>query len=56
MAALTKHARRKPPGYQSRVPGSELVIFEQSAHVAHLEERELYLQVLREFLQRHADN
>ena len=42
--------------YQSLVLGSELLIFEQSAHVAHLEERELYLQVLREFLQRHADN
>lgn len=38
--------------YQSLVPGSELVIFEESSHMPHLEEPELYLQVLRDFLQR----
>lgn len=36
----------------SLLPGSELVVFENSAHMAHLEEPELYLQVLRDFLQR----
>jgi proline-specific peptidase len=34
------------------IPGSELVLFEQSAHTAHLEETERYLQVLRDFLRR----
>lgn len=34
------------------LPGSEIVVFEQSAHMAHLEEPERYLQVLREFLAR----
>jgi proline iminopeptidase len=38
--------------YHSLVPGSELVIFEDSSHMPHLEEPELYLQVLRDFLQR----
>jgi proline-specific peptidase len=32
------------------IPNSELYIFEQSAHFAHLEETKLYLQVVREFL------
>ncbi|MCC6779528.1 MAG: proline iminopeptidase-family hydrolase, partial [Hyphomicrobiales bacterium] len=34
------------------IAGSELVIFENSAHTAHLEETERYLQVLRDFLRR----
>lgn len=34
--------------YQSLVPGSELVIFEESSHVPHLEEPERYLEVLRD--------
>ncbi|MFN8470325.1 MAG: proline iminopeptidase-family hydrolase [Caldilineaceae bacterium] len=34
------------------LPGAETVVFEQSAHMAHLEETERYLQVLREFLAR----
>ena len=37
---------------QGLLPGSELVIFEQSAHMAHLEETDRYLQVLRDFLGR----
>lgn len=38
--------------YQSLLPKSELAIFEQSAHMAHLEEAERYLQTVRNFLQR----
>jgi proline iminopeptidase len=38
--------------YQSLLPGSELVIFEQSAHLPHLEEGEKYLQAVRDFLRR----
>jgi proline iminopeptidase len=34
------------------VPGSELAIFEESSHMPHLEERERYLQVVRDFLRR----
>ena len=34
------------------IPGSELVIFEHSAHFPHIEETERYLQVLDEFLSR----
>ena len=37
--------------YQSLLPGSQLVVFEQSAHLPHLEETERYLQTLRNFLQ-----
>jgi proline-specific peptidase len=33
-----------------RLPGSELVIFEQSAHFPHIEETERYLRVLQRFL------
>ena len=33
------------------IAGSRLVVFEESAHLAHLEEPERYLQVLRTFLQ-----
>jgi len=38
--------------FQSLVPGSELAIFEQSAHCAHIEERPAYLQLVRDFLSR----
>ncbi len=38
--------------YHSLVPGSELVIFEQSSHVPHLEEPDRYQQVVRDFLHR----
>jgi proline iminopeptidase len=36
--------------YQSLVPGAEMVIFEDSSHVPHLEEPERFLQVVRDFL------
>lgn len=36
--------------YQSLLPKSEIAIFEQSAHHAHLEETESYLQRVRSFL------
>ena len=38
--------------YQSLMAGSEMVVFERSAHMPHLEETELYLQVVRDFLRR----
>lgn len=38
--------------YQSLLPKSEVAIFEQSAHMAHLEETECYLQTVQNFLQR----
>jgi proline iminopeptidase len=38
--------------FQGRVPGSELAIFEQSAHCAHIEEEAAYLQRVRDFLRR----
>lgn len=38
--------------YQSLLPGSEIAVFEQSAHMPHLEETERYLQVVRDFLGR----
>jgi proline-specific peptidase len=34
------------------IPGSEWVIFENSAHMPHLEETERYMQVLTKFLDR----
>ena len=36
--------------YHSLTPGAELAIFERSAHMAHLEETEAYLALLRGFL------
>jgi proline iminopeptidase len=36
--------------YQRLRPKSELVVFEQSAHLPHLEETERYLQTVRNFL------
>jgi proline iminopeptidase len=38
--------------YHSLVRGSEMVVFEHSSHVPHLEEPEHFLQVLRDFLHR----
>jgi proline-specific peptidase len=38
---------------QERIAGSELVVFEDSAHLAHWEERERYMAVVRDFLGRH---
>jgi proline iminopeptidase len=38
--------------YQSLVPGSEMVVFERSSHTAHLEERDAYIAVARDFLRR----
>lgn len=38
--------------YHSLVPGSELMIFEESSHLPHLEEPENYARVLRTFLNR----
>jgi proline iminopeptidase len=38
--------------YRSLIPGSEMIIFENSAHMAHMEETERFLQVVRDFLQR----
>ena len=38
--------------YQSLVPGAELVVFEHSSHMPHLEEPERYQHVLRDFLHR----
>jgi proline-specific peptidase len=37
------------------IPDSRLVVFERSAHLAHVEERERYMQVLGEFLRDHDD-
>ena len=34
------------------IPGSELVIFEESSHYAHIEERERYLALLNDFMAR----
>ncbi len=36
----------------SLISGSEMVVFEQSAHMAHFEEPELYLKVVQDFLSR----
>ena len=38
--------------YQNLVSGSELVVFERSAHMAHMEETDAYLRVLRDFFRR----
>jgi proline iminopeptidase len=37
---------------QERIAGSELVVFEESAHLSHWEERERYMEVVRDFLRR----
>jgi proline iminopeptidase len=36
----------------SLVPDAEMVVFGQAAHMAHLEEPEHYVQVVRDFLRR----
>jgi proline iminopeptidase len=36
--------------YQSLLPKSEMIVFEQSAHMQHLEEPETYLRAIRDFL------
>ncbi len=38
--------------YSSLLPGSEMVVFENSAHMHHLEETDRYLRVVRDFLKR----
>jgi proline iminopeptidase len=38
--------------YQTILPRAEVVVFEQSAHLPHLEETESYVQVVRNFLRR----
>ena len=38
--------------YASLMPGAEVTVFEQSAHVPHLEEPDAYVEVLRAFLRR----
>ncbi len=38
--------------YQGLLPGSKMAIFENSAHMTHLEESELYIQTIRDFLHR----
>ncbi len=42
--------------YHSLMPGSEIVVFENSAHMVHLEETEYYLQTIRDFLRRVEDS
>ena len=37
---------------QAGIPGSELVVFEDSSHMAFVEEREAYVATLRDFLHR----
>jgi L-proline amide hydrolase len=37
---------------QAGIPGSELVIFEESSHMAFVEEREAYIATVRDFLHR----
>ena len=39
--------------YHSLVPDAEMVVFEESSHMPHLEETERYLQVVGDFLRRH---
>jgi proline-specific peptidase len=36
--------------YQSLTPGSRMVVFEESAHLSHLEEADKYIALVREFL------
>jgi proline iminopeptidase len=38
--------------YQSLVLNAEMVVFEQSAHMAHLEESQKYIEVVKDFLHR----
>ena len=41
---------------QARIPGSELVIFENSSHMAFVEEREAYMETMTRFLDRSEQN
>ena len=36
--------------YQSLIPGSRMIVFEESAHLSHLEEVDRYMATMREFL------
>ena len=36
--------------YQSLIPGSRMAVFEESAHLCHLEEADRYMATMREFL------
>jgi proline iminopeptidase len=50
-----RHGSTRPEDtawYHSLVSGAELVVFEHSSHLPHLEEPEPYLQALRDFLRR----
>jgi proline iminopeptidase len=50
-----RHGSTRPEDtawYHSLVPGAELVVFEHSSHLPHLEEPEPYLQALRDFVRR----
>jgi proline-specific peptidase len=38
--------------FQSLIPGSEMAVFENSAHLAHVEETGRYLEIVRTFLRR----
>jgi proline iminopeptidase len=53
--ACGRHRSTRPEDtawYHSLVAGAELVVFEHSSHLPHLEEPEPYLQALRDFLRR----
>jgi pimeloyl-ACP methyl ester carboxylesterase len=50
-----RHGSTRPEDtawYHSLVPDAELVVFEHSSHLPHLEEPEPYLQALRDFVRR----
>jgi proline iminopeptidase len=50
-----RHGSTRPEDtawYHRLVPGADLVVFEHSSHLPHLEEPEHYLQALRGFLHR----
>jgi proline iminopeptidase len=38
--------------FHSQIPGSEFVVFEESAHLPHLEERDAFINVVRNFINR----
>jgi proline iminopeptidase len=49
-----RHGSTRPEetAWYHLVPGAELVVFEHSSHLPHLEEPESYLQVLRDLVRR----
>ena len=50
-----RHDEARPKStehFHTLTPRSEFLVFEQSSHSSHLEERELYLRTLRDFLGR----